>query len=96
MITDYSSVFFDAAVLRYPIVFFAYDLKEYQQNLRGFYLDYMKDLPGPIVQEEADLWATVNEALEHGIDQDQRNRFIERFAPKDDGHAAERVVDELY
>lgn len=96
LITDYSSVFFDAAVLRYPIVFFAYDLEDYQQNLRGFYLDYMKDLPGPIVQDETDLWATVNEALENGINQDQRNRFIERFAPKDDGHAAERVVDELY
>ena len=96
LITDYSSVFFDAAVLRYPIVFFAYDLEDYQQNLRGFYLDYMKDLPGPIVQDEAELWATVNEHLEKGIDQGQRTRFIERFAPQDDGHAAERVVDELY
>lgn len=96
LVTDYSSVFFDAALLRRPIVFYAYDLENYRDNLRGFYLDYDTDLPGPIVTEEADLWRTVAEGLADGIDEERRSEFLRRFAPMDDGHAAARVVDELY
>lgn len=96
LVTDYSSVFFDAAVLRQPIVFYAYDLENYRDNLRGFYLDYDTDLPGPIVTEEEQLWGTVVGGLEEGIDEDRRTEFLRRFAPLDDGHAAERVVDDLY
>lgn len=34
LITDYSSVFFDYAVLKRPIYFYMYDLKEYATDLR--------------------------------------------------------------
>ncbi len=49
LVTDYSSVFFDFACLRRPIIFYAYDLEAYRDELRGFYLDYETELPGPIV-----------------------------------------------
>src|SRR5690606_1326435 len=38
LVTDYSSLFFDYAPLGRPIVFFPYDLEEYRDELRGFYL----------------------------------------------------------
>ena len=47
LITDYSSVFFDYANLRRPILFYTYDLDKYRDMLRGFYLDIEKDVPGP-------------------------------------------------
>ena len=52
MITDYSSVFFDYAILKRPIYFYMYDLESYRDELRGFYLDVYKDLPGQIIEDE--------------------------------------------
>jgi len=49
LITDYSSVFFDFANLRRPILFYTYDLHKYKDELRGFYIDMEKDLPGPLL-----------------------------------------------
>lgn len=96
LVTDYSSVFFDAALLRRPIVFHAYDLDAYRDDLRGFYLDYEKDLPGPITRTPQELAGAIRDGLENGIDETARDTFLARFAPKDDGRASARVVDALY
>ena len=45
LVTDYSSVFFDYAALRRPILFFTYDLEKYRDQLRGFYLDFESRRP---------------------------------------------------
>jgi len=54
LITDYSSVFFDYANLKRPMIFYMYDLEEYKGELRDFYLD-LDELPGPIVKTQEDL-----------------------------------------
>ncbi|WP_336715050.1 CDP-glycerol glycerophosphotransferase family protein [Arthrobacter sp. USHLN218] len=97
LITDYSSVFFDFAILRRPVVFYAYDLELYRDTLRGFYLDYSAELPGPVVDSEAGLYAELEKAFQPDADRDRRlEAFVAKFAPHDDGHATERVVDELF
>ena len=58
LITDYSSVMFDYGILKRPQFFFAYDIDKYDKGLRGFYMDYMKDLPGPIYTEPYGLAKT--------------------------------------
>ncbi|MDF9866674.1 CDP-glycerol glycerophosphotransferase [Bacilli bacterium PM5-3] len=45
LITDYSSVFFDYSILKKPFLFFTPDIDEYQDDLRGFYLDMYLDFP---------------------------------------------------
>lgn len=97
LVTDYSSVFFDFSLLRRPIAFYAYDLEKYRQELRGFYLDYETELPGPIVETAEELFDTIDIATS-GETLDGKVRledFVTRFAGADDGHAAERVVDAL-
>jgi len=97
LVTDYSSVFFDFANLRRPMVFFAYDLESYRDNLRGFYLDYDKDLPGPVVTSEGALYDTLRSLDQVAQDYSGRyDEFLARFSPQDDGHAAERVVDHVF
>ena len=97
LVTDYSSVFFDFAQLRRPMVFYAYDLASYRDTLRGFYLDYATELPGPIVETEDDLIDALTSLdrleAEYGP---RREEFIARFAPDDDGQAAARVVDAIW
>jgi CDP-glycerol glycerophosphotransferase len=97
LVTDYSSVFFDYAALRRPMVFYAYDLEAYRDNLRGFYLDYLTDLPGPVVRTEGELYETLRD-LPDVVERfgERYDAFLQRFAPHDDGHAAERVVDAVF
>ncbi len=54
LITDYSSVFFDYANLRKPILFYMYDLDAYKNHIRDLYIDVL-DLPGPIIEEFDEL-----------------------------------------
>lgn len=96
-ITDYSSVFFDFANLKRPILFYAYDFDEYADEIRGMYMDMEKELPGPILRTND----AVVEAL-HNIDaitetyKTRYEEFYERFCSVDDGHASERVIEKVF
>ncbi|WP_426937197.1 CDP-glycerol glycerophosphotransferase family protein [Brevibacterium sp. LE-L] len=97
LVTDYSSVFFDFSLLKRPICFYAHDLEKYRQELRGFYLDYSSELPGPIVENAESLYRAIDTARETGSLEGsvQLADFVDRFASSDDGRATERVVDTL-
>ena len=96
LVTDYSSVMFDFAITGKPIVHFTYDLDDYQDRLRGFYLDLATEAPGPLL-------ATTDEvitALRDGPGADVRYaeryaRFRERFCHLEDGRATERLLQRL-
>ncbi|MBR5178552.1 MAG: CDP-glycerol glycerophosphotransferase family protein [Lachnospiraceae bacterium] len=97
LITDYSSVFFDYSVLERPIFFFCYDLEEYRDELRGFYLDFEKVAPGPISTDEDELVSNIRQIF-GGENTEWKNKVIEFkkwFNEYDDGHASERVLDVL-
>ena len=96
-ITDYSSVFFDFANLKRPMLFFAYDYEDYKGEIRGMYFDMNKELPGPILQTNDELV----EAL-HNIDKvteqykERYEQFYERFCSVDDGNASKRAIDIVF
>lgn len=52
VITDYSAITYEAALKKIPMYFYAFDLKNYE-NDRSFYLDYKNNMPG-IVTESAE------------------------------------------
>lgn len=90
LITDYSSVFFDYAILKKPIIYYMYDLKAYAGEIRGFYLS-LEELPGPIVEREEDLVAAIKGAAQFAPDAKYR-AFNQRFNCLEDGNAARRVA----
>ena len=49
VITDYSSVCMDFALLMKPCIFFAFDLEEYEKE-RSFYFDYESYVPGKVAK----------------------------------------------
>ena len=96
LITDYSSVMFDFAVTGRPMLFFTYDLEHYRDRLRGFYLDFETEAPGPLLATTAELIAAVRDIGQVAESYQQAQAaFAARFCPLDDGHAAARVVDRL-
>lgn len=93
LITDYSSVFFDYAVLKRPILYFVYDYEKYANVLRGFYLDMDKDLPGPLLKTNDEVLHAIENIDQVTADYQARYRqFNDRFNAWEDGHATERVV----
>ncbi|OUM93294.1 MAG: CDP-glycerol--glycerophosphate glycerophosphotransferase [Caldibacillus debilis] len=97
LITDYSSVFFDYANLKRPMLFYVYDIDEYRDVLRGFYFDIEKEAPGPLVYSTEEIIEKVNklknndESINEAI-----NRFYKKFCYLDDGEATKRVVDRIF
>lgn len=91
LITDYSSVMFDYSVLKRPMFFFAYDLEEYKDNLRGFYFDFINEAPGPITKNTQDLISSIinYDTEEH---KEKYDAFHNKYNHADDGHASESVV----
>lgn len=97
LITDYSSVFFDYAVLKRPILYFVYDYEKYRSVLRGFYLNMEKDLPGPLLKTNDEvLHALQNISEVENSYHTAYQHFSERFNAWEDGHATQRVVDEFF
>jgi CDP-glycerol glycerophosphotransferase len=92
LVTDYSSIMFDYAVLDRPIVIHAPDWETYREQ-RGTYFDLMSEAPGPITRSEQELV----EVLRTGRDDAAaRAAFRERFCSLEDGGAAERVVRRVF
>ncbi|MDM7831768.1 CDP-glycerol glycerophosphotransferase family protein [Cellulomonas edaphi] len=97
LVTDYSSLFFDYAALGRPMVFFAYDLPKYRNELRGFYLDYETEVPGPIARTNAELVATLDDLEARWSAYGQRLAdFRQTYGPLDDGGASDRVLDAFF
>lgn len=92
LITDYSSVMFDFGILKRPQFFFAYDIEKYDKDLRGFYLDYVNDLPGPIFEDPFDLADSLKDVdLIKESYQDKIDEFYERFCSLEHGESSKYI-----
>ncbi|WP_246483930.1 CDP-glycerol glycerophosphotransferase family protein [Heyndrickxia vini] len=54
LISDYSSVPYEFAFLERPMIFYAYDLEEYQRD-RGLWETYERMVPGPIAENTLEI-----------------------------------------
>jgi CDP-glycerol glycerophosphotransferase len=95
LVTDYSSVMFDFALLRKPIVFYTYDYAEYLAT-RGTYFDLIEEGPGPFVTTTRELASALASA-----DADRTRfaaryeQFLERYCGIEDGKASARALARL-
>lgn len=95
LITDYSSVFFDYAILERPMLFYMYDMEEYRDEMRGFYLD-INCLPGPILKKETELVEAIYSLEEVNCGQkDSIKLFNDEYNKMNDGNATERLVNTI-
>ena len=96
IMTDYSSVFFDFANLKRPMLFYMYDLDIYKGKLRDFYLD-LDELPGPIAETQEDLEKNLkNIEKEFQKNQNKYEKFNKKFNYLDDGASSRRVIKKIF
>ncbi|MER6823828.1 CDP-glycerol glycerophosphotransferase family protein [Streptomyces cellulosae] len=92
LVTDYSSVMFDYALLDRPVVVHADDWDAFRAS-RGAYLDVTAEAPGHVTRSYRELaWLFASGTWEDEQSARLRAAFRERFCEYDDGRAAERVV----
>jgi CDP-ribitol ribitolphosphotransferase len=91
VITDYSSLVFEYSVLGGPMLFFAYDLEEYEAE-RDFYEPLVEFAPGKIVRTFPDLL----EALRtEDFEQHKVAEFAREHFDHLDAGSSDRVIDDL-
>ena len=96
-LTDYSSVFFDYANLRRPVLFFVYDYEEYKDELRGMYLDMETELPGPMLKTSREVVDAVKNIQSYDMRyRDRYNQFCEKYCSFDDGNASKRIAEIVF
>lgn len=91
LITDYSSVCFEYALLNKPMIFFAYDVEEYVRT-RDFYYDYHSFIPGPLAKTTERM---IDIIQKEDFKMEKIEPFVKYFFDDLDGKATERVVDQL-
>jgi CDP-glycerol glycerophosphotransferase (TagB/SpsB family) len=89
LITDYSSVIFEASLLNIPMLFYAFDLEEYVVN-RDFYYPFKGFVPGKIVRNQNGIIEAIRK---EEYQQDKIDNFKRRFFDDLDGRASQRVAD---
>lgn len=93
LITDYSSIIFDYAILERPMIFYVPDLEEYIDS-RGFYYPFETLVPGPICRTKKALLAPIiNLKSEEWIP--RIKSFKNEFQPDFDGRNCERVLERI-
>ena len=90
LISDYSSLILDFALLNKPIVLFQYDYFQYTHS-RGVYFDFEDYLPAKqIIDREIDLYRMDWSNLDGN-----NQKIIETFYPLEDGNSTRRIVETL-
>ncbi|UOB21208.1 CDP-glycerol glycerophosphotransferase family protein [Macrococcus armenti] len=95
-ITDYSSVMFDFANTRKPLLFYTYDLENYRDNLRGFYMDLEQEAPGPLLNNSIDLFNSIKniEQVENQY-KVKYEAFYNKYCEFEEGNAARNIVENI-
>jgi len=92
LVSDYSSVIFEAALLNIPMLFFAYDLQRYIST-RGFYYEYEEFVPGKIVRSFGQVLTAMEE---EDFETEKIHKFKTRFFDDLDGQSSQRVADWIH
>ncbi len=91
LVSDYSSIIFEYALLNRPMAFLAPDLAAYERE-RGFFFDYRTGVPGPVMEETEQLarWIQAKK-----FDLQRVRAFAATSFDVMDGRATERFVSDV-
>nr|WP_256439596.1 CDP-glycerol glycerophosphotransferase family protein [Sporosarcina sp. 6E9] len=92
LISDYSSVIYDFAILEKPIALYCYDYETYNKQ-RGFYVDIKQLLPATYFEKENDL-------IDWIISDIKNTAEVKRLKVKNfkyqDGQASKRIIKSIF
>jgi|SRR5699024_332348 len=92
LITDYSSIPFEFALLKKPIIFYMYDYHDYNQS-RGIIKEVLHQLPGPISYDTDELISLIqNEQFK----MKKIEEFNSEWSKYSNGHSSDALIHSLF
>lgn len=95
LLNDYSSTMFDYLILNKPIVLFPYDLDEYTNDIRGFYMEYNHLPAEQISTTERLIEIAQNLQSYKAVWQEEMNQFRAEMVLEEEYHASKLIVDTM-
>jgi len=96
-ITDYSSIHYDVATLKKPIIYYQFDKSYFFRNhYRSGYFDYEKDGLGKVVKKEEEILKEIQYYLQNNceIDEEYKKRIENMFIHLDNNNC-QRLYEEI-
>ena len=75
VISDYSTIIYEAAIANKPLFFYAFDIETYKKN-RGFFINYEKEVPGLITDNPKKIINAINN---NDFDMHKVNIFLKKY-----------------
>ena len=91
VISDYSSIIFEAAIMKKPLLFFPFDLMKYQSD-RDFFIDYKSEVPGPICMNTKELLEALSN---YSYERDRIYLFAQKYVELSINNCTEQIVGKL-
>ncbi|MGB9979575.1 CDP-glycerol glycerophosphotransferase family protein [Methanobacterium sp.] len=88
LITDYSSIIYEYALMKKPMIFYSYDLNEFEKSSRGFYENYKTVVPGPIAFKTEEI---LNLIKNYPVDSYNLDKFLGIYLENCDGKSRSRL-----
>lgn len=92
LISDYSSLVYEFALFKRPMLFYAFDLEDYVTS-RDFYETYQDFVPGKIVETFDEL---IKALQKNDFEEDKIPNFLEKHFSYQDGRSSERIVRDIF
>jgi CDP-glycerol glycerophosphotransferase (TagB/SpsB family) len=95
LITDYSSVSWDMYYQKKPVIFYQFDLEDYNKY-QGSYIDMERDLFGDRAQDVDALILLIKKYAENGFKEEQKYAFMrKKYLTYTDHHNSSRIYQEI-
>lgn len=92
LITDYSSIPVEYALLKRPMIFYSYDYDRYLID-RGFFEDYHESMPGPVVSSTKGIIEAIKR---NNFDYQRIASFSNEWNKYSTGNASKLLIKALY
>lgn len=92
LITDYSSIVYEYALMKKPMIFYSYDLAKFEKSGRGFYGDYKTIVPGPVTFKTEEIADIINNNPTYSYDMDE---FLAIYLENCNGNSRKRLYNLL-
>lgn len=92
IISDYSCIIYEAAVLKKPIYLYTFDFDDYM-NVREVYLDYKNEMPGPICDNAYDLIKTIDTTK---YNYHKLEDFLNKYVEIRNNHQTSDIVEFIF
>ena len=88
LITDYSSIIYEYAIMKKPMIFYCYDLTKFEKSDRGLYGNYRSIVPGPIAFKTEEITNIIMDNITDNYDMD---KFLLTYLENCDGNSRKRL-----